>query len=121
MNITKLTFDDNIGHNVSVGDTVHYCAVSTLGGFSSQLDEANACTISCNNSVGTVKPSGNVFANGGAGTPGSVPEGADVASNDTIANQTVSDPLLIYSDGEYTHPETSVCTAFNFTSGECGD
>tara|TARA_R110002020_G_scaffold41605_1_gene122574 strand:- start:457 stop:810 length:354 start_codon:yes stop_codon:yes gene_type:complete len=41
MNITKLTFDDNIGHNVSVGDTVHYCAVSTLGGFSSQLDEAN--------------------------------------------------------------------------------
>lgn len=65
--------------------------------------------------------SGNVFANGGAGTPGSVPEGADVASNDTIANQTVSDPLLIYSEGEYTHPETSVCTAFNFTAGECGD
>ena len=27
-----------------------------------QLDEANASTISCNNSVGTVQPSGNVFA-----------------------------------------------------------
>ena len=26
------------------------------------LDEANACTIHCNNSVGTVKPVGNVFA-----------------------------------------------------------
>ena len=25
-------------------------------------DEANACTVHCNNSVGTVKPSGNVFA-----------------------------------------------------------
>ena len=54
----------------SIGDAVHtigyllpavkgvHLAVNLTG----QLDEANACTISCNNSVGTVQPSGNVFA-----------------------------------------------------------
>lgn len=39
MNITKLTFNGAVGHNVSVGDTVHYCAISLLGGFNSQLDD----------------------------------------------------------------------------------
>lgn len=54
----------------SIGDEVHtigylppavkgtHLAVNVTG----QLDEANACTISCNNSVGTIQPSGNVFA-----------------------------------------------------------
>jgi uncharacterized Zn-binding protein involved in type VI secretion len=63
--------------------------------------------------------SGNVFANGGAGTPGSPPEGADSATNNTLANQRVLDERL--PGGEYTHTSLSVCTAFNFTSGECED
>ena len=54
----------------SIGDAVHtigYLPPATKGthlavNLTGQLDEANACTISCNNSVGTVKPSGQVFA-----------------------------------------------------------
>ena len=54
----------------SIGDAVHtigYLPPATKGthlavNLTGQLDEANACTISCNNSVGTVKPTGNVFA-----------------------------------------------------------
>jgi len=54
----------------SIGDAVHtigylpkavkgiHLAVNLTG----QLDEANACTISCNNTVGTGATSGNVFA-----------------------------------------------------------
>lgn len=47
--------------------TIGYLPPATKGthlavNLTGQLDEANACTISCNNSVGTIKPSGNVFA-----------------------------------------------------------
>ena len=54
----------------SIGNAVHtigYLPPATKGthlavNLTGQLDEANACTLSCNNSVGTVQPSGNVFA-----------------------------------------------------------
>ena len=62
----------------SIGDAVHtigYLPPATKGthlavNLTGQLDEANASTISCNNSTGTVQPSGQVFAKQALGVHG---------------------------------------------------
>jgi len=64
-----------------------HLAVSITG----TLDEANASTISCNNSVGTVKPSGNVFAKQLLGIQGTT--ASSVFSAGTVATPT-SENLL---------------------------
>lgn len=59
-----------------------HLAVSITG----DLDAANASTISCNNSVGTVKPSGNVFAKQVIGVEGTT--ATSVITAGTVDNPT---------------------------------
>ena len=69
--VDAVTYVANAVNEVaSIGDAVHtigYLPAAVKGihlavNLSGQLDEANACTISCNNTVGTKATSGNVFA-----------------------------------------------------------
>jgi len=41
MDITQLTFADNIDSTVNNNDIVYYCPLDSLGGFQTQLDESN--------------------------------------------------------------------------------
>lgn len=81
MDITKLTFDDTIGHNVNIGDTVHYCSLSVLGGFNSQLEEGSIFKL------GTV---------------------LNVASNSLIVLLTETNPLPLSTDFIFTSKDDEV-------------
>lgn len=41
MDITQLTFSENIDSNINNNDVIYYCPLEALGGFNTQLDESN--------------------------------------------------------------------------------
>ena len=41
MDITQLTFTENVDSTVNSNDVIYYCPLTSLGGFNTQLDESN--------------------------------------------------------------------------------
>ena len=80
------------------------------------LDEANACTIHCNNSIGTVKPSGNVFAKQVLGVEGTT-------ATSVITAGTTSEPTsenLIWTPAA-TNPMYGAGTQIHFYCAKHGE